>query len=118
MKLGFFTMPIHPLDKDWRASLREDREAFLLADKLGFAEGFVGEHATDRAENITSCAMFISSLVDATKSIKLGTGTVNMPNTHPVATASQIAMLDHMLEGRFIFGYQSRRAAVGCRGVW
>jgi alkanesulfonate monooxygenase SsuD/methylene tetrahydromethanopterin reductase-like flavin-dependent oxidoreductase (luciferase family) len=104
MKLGFFTMPIHPLDKDWRASLREDREAFLLADKLGFAEGFVGEHATDRAENITSCAMFISSLVDATKSIKLGTGTVNMPNTHPVATASQIAMLDHMLEGRFIFG--------------
>src|SRR5580704_15239283 len=24
MKLGFFTMPIHPLDKDWRKSLRED----------------------------------------------------------------------------------------------
>ena len=27
-----------------------------------------------------------------------------MPNSHPVATASQIAMLDHMLDGRFIFG--------------
>ena len=27
MRLGFFTMPIHPLDKDWRQSLREDREA-------------------------------------------------------------------------------------------
>ncbi len=26
MKLGFFTMPIHPLGKDWRQSLREDRE--------------------------------------------------------------------------------------------
>ncbi len=36
MKLGFFTMPIHPLDKDWRQSLAEDREAFLLADELGF----------------------------------------------------------------------------------
>ena len=35
MNLGFFTMPIHPLDKDWRTSLREDREAFILADKLG-----------------------------------------------------------------------------------
>ena len=104
MKLGFFTMPIHPLDKDWRTSLREDREAFLLADQLGFVEGYVGEHATDRAENITSCAMFISSLVDATRAIKLGTGTINMPNSHPVATASQIAMLDHMLDGRFIFG--------------
>ena len=104
MKLGFFTMPIHPLDKDWRQSLREDREAFLLADKLGFAEGYVGEHATDRAENITSSAMFIASLVDATRTIKLGTGTINMPNTHPVTTASQIAMLDHMLDGRFILG--------------
>src|SRR5690242_10724750 len=57
MKLGFFKMPIHPLDKDWRVSLREDREASVLADQLGFADGFVGEHATDRAENITSCAM-------------------------------------------------------------
>ena len=104
MKLGFFTMPIHPLGKDWRTSLREDREAFILADRLGFVEGYVGEHATDRAENITSCAVFIASLIDATKSIKLGTGTINMPNAHPAATASQIAMLDHMLDGRFIFG--------------
>src|SRR5712675_1554527 len=104
MKLGFFTMPIHPVDKDWRKSLREDREAFILADKLGFIEGYVGEHATDKAENITSCAVFIASLIDATKKIKLGTGTINMPNSHPAATAAQIAMLDHMLNGRFIFG--------------
>src|SRR3954469_4372532 len=104
MNLGFFTMPIHPVDKDWRTSLREDREAFILADKLGFTEGYVGEHATDKAENITSCAVFIASLIDATKTIKLGTGTINMPNSHPAATAAQIAMLDHMLDGRFIFG--------------
>ncbi len=104
MKLGFFTMPIHPLDKDWRVSLREDREAFILADELGFVEGYVGEHVTDKAENITSCAMFIATLVDATKRIKLGTGTINMPNTHPAAIAANIAMLDHLLDGRFIFG--------------
>src|ERR1700735_2189822 len=104
MKLGFFTMPIHPLNKDWRQSLREEREAVLLADKLGYVEAYVGEHATDRAENITSCAVFIASLIHATKTIKLGTGTINMPNAHPAATASQIAMLDHMLDGRFIFG--------------
>jgi alkanesulfonate monooxygenase SsuD/methylene tetrahydromethanopterin reductase-like flavin-dependent oxidoreductase (luciferase family) len=104
MKLGFFTMPIHPLGKDWRQSLREDREAFILADELGFAEGYVGEHVTDRAENITSCAMFICTLIEATKRMKLGTGTINMPNSHPAAVAAQIAMLDHLLDGRFIFG--------------
>jgi alkanesulfonate monooxygenase SsuD/methylene tetrahydromethanopterin reductase-like flavin-dependent oxidoreductase (luciferase family) len=104
MQLGFFTMPLHPLRKDWRLSLREDREAFVLADELGFVEGYVGEHATDRAENITSSMLFIATLIEATKRIKLGTGTINMPNAHPVAVASQIAMLDHLLDGRFIFG--------------
>jgi alkanesulfonate monooxygenase SsuD/methylene tetrahydromethanopterin reductase-like flavin-dependent oxidoreductase (luciferase family) len=104
MKLGFFTMPIHPLGKDWRQSLREDRDAFILADELGFVEGYCGEHHTDAAENITSCAMFIATLVDCTRNIRLGTGTVNMPNNHPVAVASNIAMLDHLLDGRFNFG--------------
>jgi alkanesulfonate monooxygenase SsuD/methylene tetrahydromethanopterin reductase-like flavin-dependent oxidoreductase (luciferase family) len=104
MKLGFFTMPIHPVDKDWRQSLQEDREAFLLADELGFTEGYVGEHVTDRAENITSSVAFIAWLAAATKQIKLGTGTVNLPNTHPAAIAASIAMLDHMLNGRLIFG--------------
>ena len=104
MKLGFFTMPIHPVDKDWRKSLHEDRAAFVLADELGFAEAYVGEHTTDAAENITHCISFIAWIAAATKRIKLGTGTVNMPNTHPAAVAGQVAMLDHMLDGRFIFG--------------
>lgn len=104
MELGFFTMPIHPLDKDWQQTLREDREAFLLADELGFVEAYCGEHVTDQAENITSCAMFIASLAGAVKNMRLGTGTINMPNTHPAAVASQMAMLDHMLGGRFNFG--------------
>jgi alkanesulfonate monooxygenase SsuD/methylene tetrahydromethanopterin reductase-like flavin-dependent oxidoreductase (luciferase family) len=104
MKLGFFTMPIHPLDKDWRQCLREDQEAFILADELGFTEGYCGEHATDQAENITSCMLFLATLIDRTKSMKLGTGTVNLPNSHPAGVASNIAMLDHMLDGRFLFG--------------
>ena len=104
MQLGFFTMPIHPLGKDWRVSLAEDREAFILADELGFVEGYAGEHLTDRAENITSSAMFLATLVDRVKRMRLGTGTVNLPNAHPAAVAAQIAMLDHLLEGRFNFG--------------
>lgn len=104
MQLGFFTMPIHPLGKDWRQCLREDQEAFSLADELGFAEGYVGEHVTDLAENITSSALFIAALAGKIKRMRLGTGTVNLPNTHPAHVAGQLAMLDHMLDGRFIFG--------------
>ena len=104
MQLGFFTMPVHPLGKDWRQSLREDREAFILADELGFTEAYVGEHSTDTAENITSCALFLATLVGRVSTIRLGTGTVNLPNTHPARVAAEIAMLDHLLDGRFNFG--------------
>jgi alkanesulfonate monooxygenase SsuD/methylene tetrahydromethanopterin reductase-like flavin-dependent oxidoreductase (luciferase family) len=104
MRLGFFTMPMHPIGKDWGQSLSEDREAFILADELGFAEGYCGEHITDPEENITSSAMFIATLAHATKRIRLGTGTVNMPNHHPAQTAATLSMLDQLLGGRFIFG--------------
>jgi len=104
MELSFFTMPIHPLEKPISQSIAEDREAFILADELGFAEGYCGEHTTDQAEIITSTVAFLASLAYETKSIRLGTGTVNLPNSHPARVAAEVAMLDHMLEGRFNFG--------------
>ncbi|MFT7060106.1 MAG: alkanesulfonate monooxygenase SsuD [Pseudorhodobacter sp.] len=97
-------MPIHPLSKPYAQSLREDREAFILADKLGFAEAYCGEHTTDRAEIVTSSVAFLASIAYETKNIILGTGTVNLPNSHPARVAAEVAMLDHMLEGRFHFG--------------
>lgn len=97
-------MPLHPPGRQPWQTLQEDREAILLADRLGYSEALVGEHVTDLAENITSCLMFLASLAHGTKSIVLGSGTINMPNSHPAAIAAQVAMLDHMLKGRFIMG--------------
>src|SRR5688572_7932291 len=104
MKLGTFMMPLHPPGRQPWQTYIEDREAIILADRLGYAEALVGEHVTDLAENVTSCLMFLSTLVHETKSIVLGSGTINMPNSHPAAIAAQVAMLDHMLKGRFIMG--------------
>ena len=104
MKLGYFTMPLHPPGRDYVEVLKEDRDAIVLADGLGFTEAFVGEHATDIAEPVTDSAVFLASLAPLTTSIRLCTGTVNLPNGHPAAIASKIAMLDNILEGRFVFG--------------
>lgn len=70
MKLGFFTMPIHPPGRDYAQTLREDRELTILADDLGFVEGFFGEHVTDAAENITSSLIFVAWLLEATRDRK------------------------------------------------
>jgi alkanesulfonate monooxygenase SsuD/methylene tetrahydromethanopterin reductase-like flavin-dependent oxidoreductase (luciferase family) len=104
MKLGMFMMPLHPPGRNAWETLAEDREAILLADRLGFEEAFVGEHVTDLAENVTSSMMFLASVAHATTRIRLGTGTINMPNAHPANVAAQVAMLDHLLEGRLIVG--------------
>lgn len=97
-------MPLHPAERDWSTTLREDREAIILADQLGYYDCFVGEHLTDIYENITSSMVFLASLVSETRTVKLATGTSNLTQLHPVITASYAAMLDHMAEGRFIFG--------------
>lgn len=104
MELGFFTMPIHPPRRSLTETLQEDRELVLLADRLGFREGFIGEHITDGAETIASGLIFIAWLLQETTRIRLGTGTVNLPNHHPAMVAAEVAMLDHMAKGRFIFG--------------
>jgi len=104
MRLAYFTMPLHPPSRNYTQVLKEDRESIVLADQLGFAEAFVGEHVTDLAEPVTSCLMFLATLIERTNKIVLGSGTVNLPNNHPAQVAAQVAMIDHLLEGRFIFG--------------
>ena len=115
MKLGFFTMPVHRLDRDYTEVLQEDREAVILADRLGYSEAYVGEHVTDAAESITNSMLFQASLISDTRQIKLGTGTTNLSHTHPVLVAAQAAMLDHLLKGRFLFGVSPGALESGAR---
>ena len=104
MKLGYFTMPIHFLHRNYAETLKEDREAVILCDKLGFYDCYIGEHLTDKAENITNSMLFLATLIHATERTKLGTGTCNLSHQHPVLVAVHAAMFDHLSEGRFILG--------------
>ena len=104
MKLGFFIMPVHPPARNYAETLREDREAFILADQLGYSEGYCGEHLTDLAENIPSSLMFCASLAGFTRQIKLGTAVVNLPFCHPLLVATHAALVDNLLEGRLLLG--------------
>jgi alkanesulfonate monooxygenase SsuD/methylene tetrahydromethanopterin reductase-like flavin-dependent oxidoreductase (luciferase family) len=97
-------MPVHPMHRNWTETLKEDREAIILADKLGFHDAFMGEHLTDRCENVTNSMLFQATLISETRQIRLATGTTNLSQMHPVLVAVQAAMFDHLAEGRFILG--------------
>lgn len=103
-ELGFFIQPVHPPSRAYADVLREDREAVVLADRLGYREAFIGEHLVDSAETITSCLAFIAHLADACPSITFGTGVLPLANYHPAMLAAQIAMVDHMVQGRLVLG--------------
>lgn len=104
MRLGFFTMPLHPAHRPPAITLQEDREAIILADRLGFYDAFVGEHLTEPSENVTNSFMFLATLIHHTQNIKLATGTSNLSHSHPTLIAAHAAMFDHLAQGRFIFG--------------
>ena len=105
MKLGMFMMPLHPPGRNATETLAEDREAFLLADRLGLRGGL-----RRRARHRPGGERHVLPDVPGERSRTRrrtscwARGTINMPNSHPAAIAAQVAMLDHILKGRFIMG--------------
>jgi alkanesulfonate monooxygenase SsuD/methylene tetrahydromethanopterin reductase-like flavin-dependent oxidoreductase (luciferase family) len=104
MELGFFTQPIHPKGRSYAESLHEDRDIFVLADELGYTEAYCGEHIFDISETVPNSLMFVAWLAGQTRNIKLGTGVHNLTFSHPAVVASNVALVDTMLKGRFLFG--------------
>src|ERR1043165_9896251 len=99
-----FMMPLHPAHRAPAETLQEDREAVILADELGYYDVFVGEHLTEKSENVTNSFIFLATVINDTRNIKLATGTSNLSHSHPTLIASHAAMFDHLAKGRFIFG--------------
>ena len=104
MRLGLFMMPLHTLKLGYKAMYDQDVEAALLAERLGYDEFWIGEHVAAKVEPVSSALQFLSAIAYQTKTIKLCTGVVNLPQHHPARVAADAAMLDHMCDGRLILG--------------
>jgi alkanesulfonate monooxygenase SsuD/methylene tetrahydromethanopterin reductase-like flavin-dependent oxidoreductase (luciferase family) len=104
MRLGLFMMPVHPPDRSFTDTLAEDTEKSLLADRLGFEELWLGEHFSATSEPIPSPLMFMAALAPRTKTLRFGTGVINLPNHDPVIVAAEAAQFDHMSRGRLMLG--------------
>ena len=104
MNFGLFVVPIHHPEKGLPRTLKEDMKTIVTADKLGYDEAWIGEHFTVRWENLPAPDLFIAKAFGLTKNIKLGTGVVLLQLHDPKMLAHRMSMLDHLGEGRFLFG--------------
>ncbi len=115
MKFGLFyqaQLP-KPLDSDdWypgqELKLFQDTMTEIeFADKLGFDYVWLAEHHfTSEYNHISATDVFLGAIAAKTKSIRLGTGVVQMMpgNNHPVKVAENIATIDLLSNGRLEFG--------------
>ena len=107
MKYGLFMMPSHPPERDLFQAHQWDLDCLALADDLGFEEAWIGEHFTSPWEPIPAPDLMIAQALMRTKNIKLATGVHLLPYHHPAELAHRVAYLDHIAQGRFMFGIGS-----------
>lgn len=104
LRLGLFVPPFHPLNENPTLCFERDLQLAQVADELGLAEVWYGEHHSGGYETIGSPELMIAAAAQRTKRIKLGTGVVSVPYHNPLNVANRIAQLDHLTRGRLMFG--------------
>jgi limonene 1,2-monooxygenase len=104
MKFGAFLAPHHPIGEHPTLQLRNDLKFAVQLDELGYDEFWVGEHHSTGWETIASPELFLAAAGERTHRIRLGTGVISLPYHHPFNVAQRLVQLDHMTQGRVIFG--------------
>jgi limonene 1,2-monooxygenase len=104
LKFAAFLPPHHPVGEHPTLQFRRDLDFVTHLDQLGFDEFWCGEHHSTGWELIGSPELFLAAAGERTQRIKLGTGVVSLPYHHPFNVAQRIVQLDHLTNGRVIFG--------------
>jgi alkanesulfonate monooxygenase SsuD/methylene tetrahydromethanopterin reductase-like flavin-dependent oxidoreductase (luciferase family) len=105
MRVGMATVFQNPLDH------RSDHEVYTnelrltdLAEPLGFDSVWGVEHHFTDYTMCPDVLQFLTWVAGRTKRVSVGSMVVVLPWHDPLRVAEQVAMLDHMSQGRFIFG--------------
>jgi limonene 1,2-monooxygenase len=104
LRTGIFLAPFHPVGQNPTLAIHRDLELITRLDELGFDEAWIGEHHSAGFEIIASPEVFIATVAERTKNIRLGTGVSSLPYHHPLMLADRMVLLDHLTRGRVMLG--------------
>src|SRR5580704_5221523 len=106
-KLRIGVQTIHrrsePATRPWLPSIDEMRELVELVDRCGFDSLWVGDHISFPVAILDPLLQLAQAAV-VSRRLVLGTAVYLLPLRHPAPVAKQVATLDHLTEGRLIFG--------------
>jgi probable F420-dependent oxidoreductase len=107
MKLGVF-VPSYLLPGQNAKHGDQVRRFAVKAEELGFDSLFITDHLLTAARfyrvSWTEPMMTLSHVAAVTSRVKLGTSVLVLPTRQPVVLAKEIATLQHLSGGRFVYG--------------
>ena len=92
-----------PATAPWQPTIDEMQALVRLVDDCGYDSLWVGDHIAF-AVAIFDPLLQLAQAAVVSRRLKLGTNVYLVPLRHPVPIAKQAATLDHLSEGRLIFG--------------
>ena len=87
----------------WLPTIDEMRTLVELVDRSGYDSLWVGDHISFPL-SIFDPLLQLAQAAVVSRRLQLGTAVYLLPLRHPTPVAKQVSTLDHLTEGRFIFG--------------
>ena len=112
MEFGIFSNGFRP-HTSAAQTYEEDLAEIVLADQLGFKYAYISEHHgepvyIDKIDTLPVPELLMCKAAALTRQIAMGAAVKLIHLAHPVDTAIQAAVTDHVIGGgRFIFGFGS-----------
>jgi len=104
MRFGLFLAPFHNVGENPTVALERDLDLLVLLDRLGFDEAWIGEHHSGGFELIASPEVFLATVAERTRHLRLGSGVNSLPYHQPLMLADRFVLLDHLTRGRVMLG--------------
>lgn len=107
MKLGVF-LPSYLLPGSEREHATQIRRFAAHAEELGFASLWITDHLLTARRfyrvSWTEPLLTLAHVAAVTEKVELGTSVLVLPTHHPVVLAKEVATLQHLSGGRYIYG--------------
>jgi probable F420-dependent oxidoreductase len=105
LKLGIQTIHrrTEPAEGPWLPTIDDMQALVRLVDDCGYDSLWVGDHVAF-AVPIFDPLLQLAQAAVVSRRLTLGTNVYLVPLRHPTPIAKQVATLDHLCEGRLIFG--------------
>ena len=104
MQFGLFYEWPNPTLREWKMLFEEGMEQIQYSEALGFDYCLIAEHHFSNYGNSPAPLMQALYIGQRTKRIKIGTAAVILPVWQPLRLAEEVAVLDNLIDGRFLCG--------------